>query len=526
MAELKKGLKIRDRYELREYKGSGSFGEVWKAYDELVGAEVAIKVYISLDQRGVDEFRNEYRTTVGVQHENLLVPKHIDIWEHRPFLIMKYCEKGSATTLIEKADETVLWQFIHDVAAGLAYLHSLDEPMIHQDIKPDNILIGSHGRFLITDFGISRRLRSTMRKQSKRAAAAGATSYMGPERFEEDPMPVKASDIWSLGASIYEIATGELPFSGLGGVMQKNGASRPRLGEQWSCDLNMVMRSCLNINTWDRPKASDLEAFAAAKLRGENPTPTWKTDVPVPVPAPDPTPDPSPDSTSATNKRRMMMWVTIAAIGVVIGGLVTFLLTNNNPSDPTPIPSPVDTTVNTPVTPANTTDTTATAAVPQDNSATDQATVFANAKKAGNVSAIRKLAQQGYDPAQKYMGNLAEQQFKAGKYDTARSYAKAAGGYGKSVLAKINNQNKTAANEGNKKKEGADEKNASATPKRDDATMMRLAAQGDPEAQKYMAQRADAAFKSGNYQQAQTFAKAAGAKGKPVLEKLKKIHYN
>lgn len=515
MSELKKGQKIRDRYELREYKGSGSFGEVWKAYDELVGAEVAIKVYISLDERGVEEFRNEYRSTIGVQHENLLIAKHFDTWEHRPFLIMKYCEKGSATTLIEKTDETTIWQFIHDVAAGLAYLHGLEEPMIHQDIKPDNILIGSHGRFLITDFGISRRLRSTMRKQSKRAATAGATSYMGPERFEEDPMPVKASDIWSLGASIYEIATGELPFAGLGGVMQKNGASRPRLSAPWSDDLNMVMRSCLHINTWDRPKASDLEAFAAAKLRGENPEPTWNTDInksndPTPHPIVEPDHQSSPDR---SKKRRMMMWAAIAVVGIIIGGVAAFLLTENNSPTPAPTPDPDTTASVKPVPGDQTTDSAGTVTTPTDKTTTDQATVFATAKKNNDVSTIRNLARQGYTPAQKYMGTLAEQQYRAGNYTTAENYAQVAGAYGKSVLANINKQ------------KDEDVKPDPKPAPKDDATMMRLAAQGDPEAQSYIARKAENAFNSGNYQQAQTFAKAAGAKGKPVLEKLRKIHF-
>lgn len=543
MAELKEGLKIRDRYVLREYKGSGSFGEVWKAYDEMVGAEVAIKIYISLDERGVEEFRDEYRATIGIQHENLLITKHFDIWEHRPFLIMKFCEQGSATTLIEKADETTLWRFIHDVAAGLDYLHSLEEPMIHQDIKPDNILIGPHGRFLITDFGISRRLRSTMRKQSKRAVAAGATSYMGPERFEENPMPVKASDIWSLGASIYEIATGELPFSGMGGVMQKNGAARPRLSGQWSEDLNMVMRSCLAADTWNRPKASELEAFAAAKLRGENPGPTWKTDTSVspqtvaqpPVeiekPASKVITTSNEHPTNNHPKRRSMLWIAVAAVGVIIGVVLAVVLTNNSSTtDPGNVAQ--DSTANVQSEPVVAQTDTVAAEAPASTATDNQADAFAVAKKSGDVAAIRKLAQSGYAPAQQHMASLANSQFKAGNYTQAESYAKAAGAYGKSVRSKIAEAAKTGKPESKTADvatDKTDQKGSSAfetaKKKGDDATIMRLAAGGDAQAQDYMARKAEQALKAGNYQQAKTFAKAAGAKGKPVLEKLKKIRF-
>lgn len=276
MAELKIGTKVKDRYTLTEYKGSGSFGEVWLAHDEVLDTDVAIKIYISLDPRGVEEFKSEYITTQGISHPNLLTTTYFDVWEQRPYLVMKYCAKGSSTTQAGKMDEYDLWQFIHDVAAGLKYLHNMPEPIIHQDIKPDNILVDDNNRYLITDFGISKKIRSTMRKQSKRAVGAGATAYMGPERFDADPAPVKASDIWSLGVSIYELATGELPFSGLGGGMQKNGAEMPSLDNKWSKDLNMVMQSCLAKETWDRPTSQQLEEYSDAILKGQPATITWK----------------------------------------------------------------------------------------------------------------------------------------------------------------------------------------------------------------------------------------------------------
>lgn len=275
MPELKEGTKVKDRYTLKKFKGSGSFGEVWLAHDEVLDTDVAIKIYISLDPNGAEEFKREYITAQGLLHPNLLTTNYFDVWEHRPFLVMKYCINGSSSSLAGNIDEYTLWQFIHDVAAGLRYLHSRPEPIIHQDIKPDNILIDDSDRFLITDFGISKKVRSTMRKQSKRAVGAGATGYMGPERFESDPTPVKASDIWSLGASIYELATGELPFNGLGGGMQRNGAELPALDNRWSKDLNMVMRACLTKETWDRPTALQLEEFSEAIINGKPATPTW-----------------------------------------------------------------------------------------------------------------------------------------------------------------------------------------------------------------------------------------------------------
>lgn len=270
MADLTQGMVVNNRYTLKEYKGRGSFGEVWLAHDNVLGIDVALKIYISLDQRGVDEFKSEYTTTLGLSHPYLLTASFFDVWDNRPFLVMKFCENGSSSGIVGKATELQVWQFLHDVADGLAYLHDLAEPIIHQDIKPDNILIDGENKFVITDFGISKRVRATMRKQSKRAVGAGATAYMGPERFGEDSSPVKASDIWSLGISAYELVTGELPFSGMGGGMQRNGAERPNLPQGWSPNLNDLIRRCMDKETWDRPTARDIADYTRQVLDGNN----------------------------------------------------------------------------------------------------------------------------------------------------------------------------------------------------------------------------------------------------------------
>lgn len=267
--ELKEGMVIADRYELRKYLGSGSFGEVWMANDTILGIEIAVKLYLSLDASGQEEFKDEYRITFGLSDEHLLTTDFFGIWQHRPFLTMKYCAKGSAAKMIGKVDERVIWQFTHDVAAGLKYLHNLEPPILHQDIKPENILADDRGHFLITDFGISRKMRSTMRKQSKRSVGSGALAYMGPERFQADPIAVKASDIWSLGVSIYEMATGDLPFAGNGGGMMLNGAQLPRIDtSRYSANLNDIMQACLAKDTWERPTADQIVEYTDLILKG------------------------------------------------------------------------------------------------------------------------------------------------------------------------------------------------------------------------------------------------------------------
>ena len=258
MEELKVGDIIKERYSLIRFLGNGSFGEVWLAHDLLSGREVALKIYLTLDPAGVEEFQCEYANTIDLSSQYLLTPEYFDVYGRRPFLVMKYCENGSSSKLVGCISEVLLWQFIQDVANGLAVLHNQSDPIVHQDIKPDNILIDGNGRFLITDFGISKRLRATMRRQSKRDVSSGAMPYMAPERFDSNPKLNPASDIWSLGASIYELATGELPFNGFGGAMQRNGADMPSLPSAYSERLNALMQSCLLLDEKSRLTVSQL----------------------------------------------------------------------------------------------------------------------------------------------------------------------------------------------------------------------------------------------------------------------------
>lgn len=290
MENLKPFTKIQGidySYTLEDCIGSGSYGEVWRATNDFDGTEVAIKFYIMLDEKGREEFMSEYEIAQGLSHPNLLTASFIGTWKNRPFLVMKFCPNGSSSNIIGKLhpcpeDEKILWKFILDVASGLAYLHGIEpDPIVHQDIKPDNILQDEYGNFVITDFGISKKIRSTMRSQSSRAIKAGAVAYMGPERFSSQPAPIKASDIWSLGASIYELAMGELPFCGQGGNMLRNGADMPTLEPGWSKDLETTIHRCLAKEPWNRIKAYELVDLAKTMLE-EGPVKKVKEKIVIP----------------------------------------------------------------------------------------------------------------------------------------------------------------------------------------------------------------------------------------------------
>ena len=210
-----------DRYRLIRLLGQGGYSEVWLAEDMQAGLTIALKVYApgrGLDEDGVTQFSKEFKMVFNLNHANLLRPTHYDVFERMPYLIMPYCEHGSSIKLSAKINERMAWTFLHDVASGLAYLHAQDPPVIHQDIKPDNVLMDSSDSFVITDFGISAKVRNTLQSAGSKA---GTMTYMAPERFDTDYQPIKASDVWALGASLFELMTGKPPFGENGGLAQK-----------------------------------------------------------------------------------------------------------------------------------------------------------------------------------------------------------------------------------------------------------------------------------------------------------------
>lgn len=276
--ELDEGILFHGRYKLLKNLGHGSFGEVWLANDVKMGKDVAIKIYIALDDEGLEDFKIEIKNTYDLNHPNLIHANHYDDCDGRPYLVMPYCSNGSASNLPDVVDEKTVWRFIRDVASGLAYLHNRKEPVIHQDIKPANILIDDSKNFLITDFGLSKALKNTMSQQSERAVTGGTVAFMAPERFSKTPITIKASDIFSLGVSAYYIVMGILPFAAQGGIaLFSDKVQVPDIDtEKYSKELNKAICSCMAKEAWNRPTAEELVEYANAQLKGEIIQPAWE----------------------------------------------------------------------------------------------------------------------------------------------------------------------------------------------------------------------------------------------------------
>jgi TolB-like protein/Tfp pilus assembly protein PilF/predicted Ser/Thr protein kinase len=209
-------------YEILELIGSGGMGEVYRARDGKLGREVAIKVLsreMATDSQRLRRFEQEARAASALNHPNIVTIYEIGEHEGTAFIAMEYVE---GTTLREMlADGALpndkLIRYATQMAEGLARAHRAG--IVHRDLKPENIVISSDGYVKILDFGLVKLLPegdvgsevTTLAKATTPGAILGTVGYMSPEQARGESADFR-SDQFSLGAILYEMATGRRAF--------------------------------------------------------------------------------------------------------------------------------------------------------------------------------------------------------------------------------------------------------------------------------------------------------------------------
>ncbi len=205
---------IAGRYRLSEPIGRGGMGEVWRAYDESLARDVAVKLLLPQDSdpTATSRFRLEAQTAARIDHPNVVGVRDFGEYDTRLFLVMELVRGDSlATTLVRSGAlpaERVA-RIAAQAAAGLAAAHR--QGIVHRDIKPGNLLLDADGTLKIGDFGIARFLDDPGAALTATGQIVGTSLYLAPERALGQPAG-PASDVYALGCVLYQLLTGRPPF--------------------------------------------------------------------------------------------------------------------------------------------------------------------------------------------------------------------------------------------------------------------------------------------------------------------------
>ena len=208
------GTIVDNRYTLVELLGSGGMAEVYLAHDEVLDRDVALKILrhqYADDEQFVERFRREARSAAGLSHPNIVSIYDQGRSEDGAYYIaMEFVPQGTLKERISRygaLDPDAAAGVALQIADALQAAH--EKGVIHRDIKPQNVLVTRTGDVKVTDFGIARAASSTVTATS---AVLGTAGYMSPEQAMGKPVRPQ-SDLYSLGVVLYEMLTGELPYS-------------------------------------------------------------------------------------------------------------------------------------------------------------------------------------------------------------------------------------------------------------------------------------------------------------------------
>ena len=202
-------------YELREEIGAGAYGVILRAVQPAIGREVAVKVIrrrFANDPDFIRRFEAEAQTIARLEHPHI-VPLY-DYWREPggAYLVMRLLRGGNLGDALAKGP----WPperaqlLLDQIAAALGAAHS--RGVVHRDIKPANILFDESGNAYLSDFGIAKDLSGDF-AVTAREGLLGTPDYISPEQLREEPVTAQ-TDIYSLGAVLYELLSGERPFAG------------------------------------------------------------------------------------------------------------------------------------------------------------------------------------------------------------------------------------------------------------------------------------------------------------------------
>jgi len=269
---LERGTLLHKRYRIVEILGQGGMGSVYRAVDENLGVDVAVKENLFTTDEYARQFRLEAVILANLRHPNLTrVTDHFVIGDQGQYLVMDYIEGEDLRQRMERQgnileDEAILLGA--SICDALTYLHTRKPPILHRDIKPGNVKITPEGHIFLVDFGLAKVLHGS--QATTTGARAMTPGYSPPEQYgtaRTDPR----TDIYSLGATLYASLTGIIPEDGLARAMDNTQLTPLRKrNSKISRRLSAAIEKAMGIDPADR--FQNAEEFKRALLGSKSKT--------------------------------------------------------------------------------------------------------------------------------------------------------------------------------------------------------------------------------------------------------------
>ena len=325
-----------------EARAIGGSAAVWRALDERTGRLVAVKrlhPHLAGDEHAIERLRREATVMGAVEHPNVVPVRDIVVDADGPAIVMDYIDGRSlAEHLTEDGPlaEPEAIRIATEIADGLAAAHA--HGLVHRDVKPANILLGSDGRARITDFGIATEIDSDGTALTAADCVVGTMRYLAPERLAGEPA-VPATDVWGLGAVLYEMLTGGVPYPATTIVERAESAlhvpARPAglAASTWA----VIERALASDPTLRYPEAgamaADLRSLKPIVAVPANGTDPWADTMVVPLPQAMPIPEVVPgrrvDPLSSGVASGGTLGRRLAVVGALALALVVGIVTIN-----------------------------------------------------------------------------------------------------------------------------------------------------------------------------------------------------
>jgi tetratricopeptide (TPR) repeat protein len=269
-------------YRILEKLGGGGMGVVYKAHDTRLGRGVALKFLpqeYARDSQRLKRFQREARTASALNHPHICTIHDMDEYEGQPFLVMELIEGQTLREpAVRRLSLLALVPLVGQVARALAAAHAAG--IVHRDIKPANIMVRDDGYAKVVDFGLARTLptdaappATTAAEVTDQGTLLGTVRYMSPEQARAETAG-SASDLFSLGVVLYELATGQHPFPAdsqvgvLHAILSQSPLRPALLNPEIPAPLEALILQMLEKDARLRPTAAEVDA-RLAELTGK-----------------------------------------------------------------------------------------------------------------------------------------------------------------------------------------------------------------------------------------------------------------